>query len=227
MSVNMDSCPSERPVQNTASPLTLSSMQSALFKVRFSYSVRLVDIEVRWATRYDMMLKESSGRKLRQYFAIFNCIIMAFFLSASLAAILLRNLRRVCIRYGIPTNELIDDFDDGCDLDVGWRSLNGDVFRAPMGASTLSVLCGFGAQFGFVPAISMLFAFLWFVSPHRSDDPHRLQRISKCHMFPIHIGRSPFVPFSHTTSSDAITAVHLASCVRHASVHNPQSVLSS
>lgn len=167
MSINMESCPAEGPVQNTASHVVLSRTQSEPFNVRFSYSVRFVDSEVRWATRYDTLLKVSSGRKRMQAFAIVNSIMLAFFLTASLAVILLRTLRRDCARYGIATNELIDDFDDGFDLDVGWRSLRGDVFRAPMGASMLSVLCGSGAQLGVVAAVSMLFALLGIVSPHR------------------------------------------------------------
>lgn len=157
----------QAPVNKSVPPLLLERNEKAGRQMSFSYSVRFVASDVRWATRYDTLLKISSGRQRMQAFAIVNSIMLAFFLTASLAVILFRTLRRDCARYGLATAELMEDFDDGFDLDVGWRTLRGDVFRAPVGSGVLSVLCGSGAQLGIVTAVTLVFALLGVVSPHR------------------------------------------------------------
>lgn len=135
--------------------------------ISFSYSVRFVQSHVRWATRYDPLLKVSSGRKRVQAFAIINSLMLALFLTALLAGVLLRTLRRDCARFGIASGDLMDEFNDDFDLEVGWRALRGDVFRAPAAAGMLSVLCGSGAQLFIVTTVTLVFAMLGVVSPHR------------------------------------------------------------
>lgn len=160
-------CSDGRPVAKSGEPLVVRADDDTPRNLTFSYSVRFIASDVRWATRYDTLLKISSGRKRMQAFAIVNSIMLAFFLTASLAVILFRTLRRDCARYGLAHSDLINDFDEGFDMDVGWRTLRGDVFRAPSAAGLLSVLCGSGAQLGIVAAVTLLFALLGIVSPHR------------------------------------------------------------
>ena len=44
--------------------------------------------------------------------------MLAFFLTLSLAIIMLRTLKRDLERYSIAPNDLIDDFDEGFDTDI-------------------------------------------------------------------------------------------------------------
>lgn len=174
MSLDMQQCPAnvDGPLYPQLPTLKLKPVEiplksSAPRDIHFSYSVRFVNSDVKWASRYDTLLKISSGRKRMQLFAIVNSIMLALFLTVSLAVILLRTLRRDCARYGLSPNDLIDELDDGFDTDTGWRSLRGDVFRSPNARGLLSVLCGSGVQLLVVFGISMLFSFLGIVSPHR------------------------------------------------------------
>eukprot|EP00737_Agarophyton_chilense_P000524 gb/GEZJ01000584.1/.p1 GENE.gb/GEZJ01000584.1/~~gb/GEZJ01000584.1/.p1 ORF type:complete len:649 (-),score=62.92 gb/GEZJ01000584.1/:4917-6863(-) len=138
--------------------------------IPFTYSVRFVESRVRWATRFDTLLKVSSERQKMQVFAISNSIMMALALTASLAVVLFRTLRRDCARFGLSASDLIDDFNDDFDNDVGWRMLRGDVFRSPAAAGMLSVLCGSGSQLFVVTFVTLFFALLGIVSPHRRGD---------------------------------------------------------
>lgn len=166
-SLDVSPCPAG-PGRESAPPIVLKRSSTTGRLLRFSYGVRFVESDVRWTTRYDTLLKVSSGRKRMQAFAIINSFMLALFLTASLAGILVRTLRRDCARYGLATSDLmIDEFDDSFDMDVGWRTLRGDVFRPPPATGFLSVLCGSGAQLAVVAATSLLFALLGIVSPHR------------------------------------------------------------
>lgn len=169
MSVARNVCPKSGTLEMNAGPLVFSADQKLRQPrpITFSYSVHFVESNVRWATRYDTLLKVSSGRQKMQMFAIINSMMLALFLTASLAIVLFRTLRRDCARYGLGAGDLIEDFHDDFDNDVGWRMLRGDVFRAPAGAGMLSVLCGSGAQLVVVTFVTLLCVLLGIVSPHR------------------------------------------------------------
>lgn len=171
-SVSRNECPSDQRTQDTTTPFLLPTDEKkrAAVQIPFTYSVRFVESTVRWATRFDTLLKVSSERQKMQMFAISNSIMLALALTASLAVVLFRTLRRDCAKYGISASDLIDDFNDDFDNDVGWRMLRGDVFRAPAGAGILSVLCGSGAQLFVVTFVTLLFALLGIVSPQRRGD---------------------------------------------------------
>lgn len=168
-SIAESNCPSSGPISKRPPAFTIPTNTKAMspLKVPFSYSVRFMESNVRWSTRYDTLLKVSSGRKKMQMFAIVNSMMLALFLTASLAVVLFRTLRRDCARYGIAAGDIIDDFNDDFENDVGWRMLRGDVFRAPTAGGLLSVLCGSGAQLVIVSAITLVFALLGIVRPHR------------------------------------------------------------
>ncbi|KAI0564495.1 Endomembrane protein [Gracilaria domingensis] len=167
-SVANSQCPSDKNTEPFVIPANKEQRTST--RIPFTYSVRFVESRVRWATRFDTLLKVSSERQKMQVFAISNSIMMALALTASLAVVLFRTLRRDCARFGLTASDLIDDFNDDFDNDVGWRMLRGDVFRSPVAAGMLSVLCGSGAQLFVVTFITLLFALLGVVSPHRRGD---------------------------------------------------------
>lgn len=169
MSIKENQCTDGKAMDIDSGPLVIPASENdrQVTAIRFTYSVRFEESEVRWATRYDTLLKVSSGRTKMQMFAIVNSMLLALFLTASLAVVLLRTLRRDCARYGIAPADMIEDFHDDFDNDVGWRMLRGDVFRAPIAGGMLSVLCGSGAQLVVVTAATLLFLLLGIVSPHR------------------------------------------------------------
>eukprot|EP00178_Gracilaria_changii_P008613 TRINITY_DN259_c0_g2_i1.p1 TRINITY_DN259_c0_g2~~TRINITY_DN259_c0_g2_i1.p1 ORF type:complete len:648 (+),score=69.22 TRINITY_DN259_c0_g2_i1:147-2090(+) len=167
-SVASGECPSGEDIEPFVIPADKKKRTST--SIPFTYSVRFVESRVRWASRFDTLLKVSSERQKMQMFAISNSIMMALALTASLAVVLFRTLRRDCARFGLSASDLIDDFNDDFDNDVGWRMLRGDVFRSPVAPGMLSVLCGSGAQLVVVTFVTLLFALLGVVSPHRRGD---------------------------------------------------------
>lgn len=169
LSVANNVCPKSGTLEMNAGPLVIPAdpKHRKPMPITFTYSVHFVESEVRWAMRYDTLLKVSSGRKKMQMFAIVNSMMLALFLTASLAVVLFRTLRRDCARYGIAAGDIMDDLHDDFDNDVGWRMLRGDVFRAPAGGGMLSVLCGSGAQLVVVTFATLVCALLGIVSPHR------------------------------------------------------------
>lgn len=148
-------------------PLVLQMKEFKRRDIAFSYGVRFVESEVSWATRYDTLLRVSSGRQRMQAFAIINSLMLAFMLTTLLAVILIRTLRRDCARYGLASGQFVDDLDEDFDVDVGWRILKGDIFRPPQNSGILSVLCGAGCQLATVIGVTLVFALIGVVSPHR------------------------------------------------------------
>lgn len=167
-SVSNSKCPSAENSEPFIIPAARARRTAT--QIPFTYSVRFVESRVRWSSRFDTLLKVSRARQKMQLFAISNSIMLAIVLTASLAVVLFRTLRRDCARFGLSASDLIDDFNDDFDNDVGWRMLRGDVFRAPPAAGILSVLCGSGAQLVIVTFVTLLFALLGIVSPHRRGD---------------------------------------------------------
>lgn len=153
-------------------PLRLPLRHASSTRVPFTYSVAFAKSDVRWVTRFDTLLRVSAGRQKMQWFAVVNSLMLALFLSASLAAVLLRTLRRDCARYGLSAAAALgDSFDDEDDDDfgvsAGWRTLRGDVFRAPARSGLLCVLCGSGSQLVLVALVTLLGALFGVLTPHR------------------------------------------------------------
>lgn len=138
--------------------------------IKFTYSVRFVESNVAWMTRFDTLLKVSRGRSKVQWFAIVNSMMLATFFTFVFAAVLLRTLRRDCARYGFSAGRgdaILDEFNDDFENDSGWRMLRGDVFRAPRAGSLLCVLCGSGMQLAVVLFVTLLAAVVGIISPSR------------------------------------------------------------
>lgn len=139
-------------------------------QIKYTYSVRFVESSVKWVTRFDPLFKVSRRHHRIQWFSVINSLMLAIFITSLFAIVLLRTLRRDCLRYGFVgtrrdsfVNDLADDFES----DSGWKMLKGDVFRPPRDGGLLSVFCGSGIQLSFVVAVSVLFSLLGIISPSR------------------------------------------------------------
>lgn len=141
-------------------PLRVSTNKVSGKEIPFTYSVTFKASKTRWATRFDALLLALRSTSRMRWLSVVNSLMLALFLSASTAVVLLRTLRRDCARYGLPDD---DDFDAG----AGWRALRGDVFRPPPFAGLLCVLCGSGAQLALVALVTLLGALAGVLSPAR------------------------------------------------------------
>jgi transmembrane 9 superfamily member 2/4 len=91
--------------------------------------------------------------------AIINSIMIAFFLTAMVAMIMMRTLRADLRRYHeMETQEEAQE-------ETGWKLVHGDVFRPPSNPLLLSVLVGSGVQIISMSVITLIFALLGFLSP--------------------------------------------------------------
>lgn len=139
--------------------------------INFTYSLRFVESKVAWVTRFDTLIRVSRRRSTMQWFAVVNSLMVAVFISAIFAAVLLRTLRRDCARYGFTASRgqsFLDASDnDEFENDSGWRMLRGDVFRPPRASTLLCILCGSGCQLAAVVLITIVFSAMGFVTPGR------------------------------------------------------------
>ncbi|KFD53092.1 hypothetical protein M513_06006, partial [Trichuris suis] len=128
--------------------------------VVYTYSVSFVKTDVKWASRWDYILNLNVSSNI-QWFGISNSILIILFLSTMIGIILLRTLRRDIARY--------NQFDNTDDVqeEFGWKLVHGDVFRPPKNCLLLSVFVGSGTQILCMTFVTLVFAFLGFVSPAR------------------------------------------------------------
>jgi len=97
------------------------------------------------------------------WLSIANSLVIVIVLSAMIAAILVRNLRRDFSRY----NRLATDEEKAEDLEeFGWKLVHADVFRPPsFSPLLLAVCCGTGAQLLCMTLLTILFSAKGFLSP--------------------------------------------------------------
>jgi hypothetical protein len=115
------------------------------------------DPNQRWASRWDVYLTVSDSQI--HWVAIINSIMIAFFLTAMVAMIMMRTLRADLRRYHeMETQEEAQE-------ETGWKLVHGDVFRPPSNPLLLSVLVGSGVQIISMSVITLIFALLGFLSP--------------------------------------------------------------
>merc|ERR1711966_379627 len=97
------------------------------------------------------------------WFNIAYSLIIVFVLSAMIAAILVRNLRRDFNRY----NRLSTDEEKAEDMEeFGWKLVHADVFRPPSFSPLLMAVCsGTGAQLLCMAVLTILFSAMGFLSP--------------------------------------------------------------
>jgi transmembrane 9 superfamily protein 2/4 len=141
--------------------------QLASGKVLFTYDVTWIENpDLHWASRWDIYLSMDNAVPAKvHWISIANSLVIVCVLSAMIAAILIRNLRRDITRY----NKLTSDEEKAEDLEeYGWKLVHADVFRPPsFSPMLLSVLCGTGAQLLCMTLLTILFSTLGFTSPAR------------------------------------------------------------
>mmetsp|Transcript_12850 Transcript_12850/g.29902 ORF Transcript_12850/g.29902 Transcript_12850/m.29902 type:complete len:406 (+) Transcript_12850:2-1219(+) len=131
----------------------------------FTYDVHWVENkELKWASRWDIYLNMDKAIPARvHWLSIANSLVIVFVLSAMIAAILVRNLRRDFARY----NRLATDEEKAEDLEeFGWKLVHADVFRPPsFSPLLLAVACGTGAQLICMAFFTIIFSAMGFLSP--------------------------------------------------------------
>jgi len=139
--------------------------QLASGKVLFTYDVIWTENkDLHWASRWDIYLSMDDAIPAKvHWLSIANSLVIVFVLSAMIAAILVRNLRRDYARY----NKLATDEEKAEDLEeFGWKLVHADVFRPPsFSPMLLAVCCGTGAQLLCMTIFTILFAAMGFLSP--------------------------------------------------------------
>ncbi|CAL9732837.1 transmembrane 9 superfamily member 1 [Monosporozyma unispora] len=136
-------------------PLILSEDEDN--EVYFTYSVKFVESDTVWATRWDKYLHIYDPTI--QWFSLINFSIVVVLLSSVVIHMLLKALRSDFARY----NEL--NLDNDFQEDSGWKLVHGDVFRIPTKSMLLSILVGSGLQLFLMIVVSIFFAALGFLSP--------------------------------------------------------------
>lgn len=139
--------------------------QEAAGRVLFTYDVIWTENkELHWASRWDVYLSMDNAIPARvHWLSIANSLVIVIVLSAMIAAILVRNLRRDFSRY----NQLASDEEKAEDLEeFGWKLVHADVFRPPsFSPLMLAVACGTGAQLLCMTVLTILFSAMGFLSP--------------------------------------------------------------
>ena len=126
--------------------------------VVFTYDVAFRESPVAWASRWDVYLKMADGAGVH-WFSVVNSCLVVLFLSAMVAMILVRALKRDISEYNA-----LDAVEEAAE-ESGWKLVHGDVFRAPRAPRRLAILVGAGTQLLAVLVVVMVFAVLGFLSP--------------------------------------------------------------
>jgi len=131
--------------------------------VTYTYGVEWISSETSWATRWDIYLSmDGETHDDVHWLSITNSILVAIFLSALVALILVRTLRKDLMRYNrIPTDEeKAEELEES-----GWKLVHGDVFRPPAWPLVFSVMVGSGVQCFWMSFATIGFAAFGFLSP--------------------------------------------------------------
>jgi len=138
--------------------------QEATGQVLFTYDVLWAENkELQWASRWDIYLKMNDAYPVKiHWLSIANSMVIVCVLSAMIAAILVRNLRRDFSRYSaVPTDdERAEELEE-----YGWKLVHADVFRPPSYPMLIAVFCGSGMQILLMCTFTLIFACMGFLSP--------------------------------------------------------------
>ena len=128
-------------------------------QVVFSYGVSWEETSEAWATRWDVYLNVQDHEI--HWFNIVNSVLIVLILTAIVAFIFLRILRRDINKYN---NRLDIDPEDLQD-ETGWKLVHKEVFRAPSNQWLLAAFTGTGTQLYGMAFVVIIFACLGFLSP--------------------------------------------------------------
>ncbi len=126
--------------------------------IYWTYDVVWLKSDVKWASRWDAYLKMTNSEI--HWFSIVNSLVIVMFLSAFVAVIMVRTLRKDLANY----DQIAANPDDAME-ETGWKNIHGDVFRPPNYGAFFSVLVGSGVQLLGCVMITLVFAVLGFLSP--------------------------------------------------------------
>ncbi|XP_024385064.1 transmembrane 9 superfamily member 7 [Physcomitrium patens] len=126
-------------------------------EIVFTYDVKFVLSEVKWASRWDTYLLTQDDQI--HWFSIINSLMIVLFLSGMVAMIMMRTLHRDISNY----NQL--DTLEEAQEETGWKLVHGDVFRPPTNAGLLCAYVGTGVQFLGMTVVTIIFALFGFLSP--------------------------------------------------------------
>ncbi|XP_024396557.1 transmembrane 9 superfamily member 7 [Physcomitrium patens] len=126
-------------------------------EIIFTYDVKFVPSDVKWASRWDTYLLSQDDQI--HWFSIINSLMIVLFLSGMVAMIMMRTLHRDISNY----NQL--DTLEEAQEETGWKLVHGDVFRPPINAGLLCAYVGTGVQFLGMTVVTMIFALFGFLSP--------------------------------------------------------------
>lgn len=87
-------------------------------KVYFTYDVEFEESPIRWATRWDPLLKATEEQEEIQWFSIINSLLTTLFLTALVGMIMLRTIRKDLLRYSQPEDE------EEIQEETGWKVCN-------------------------------------------------------------------------------------------------------
>lgn len=150
----------------------------------YTYDVEWKPSDIKWASRWDIYLNINDNNNNIHWFSIINSTVVVLFLSAMIALILIRILRKDLTRYNSisqhdssnnnmngnvsSTDHSTSDINIDDDMlleDSGWKLIHGDVFRSPRSSSWLSILIGSGSQIFICSILTLLFAYIGLLSP--------------------------------------------------------------
>ncbi|TPP57272.1 Transmembrane 9 superfamily member [Fasciola gigantica] len=150
--------PKDSPDCSSSTPLILPDRFDSDLAITYTYSVVYEPTEYKWASRWDYILDTMPESKI-QWISILNSVVLVLFLSALVATILLRTLRRDIARYSqLESSSEVQE-------ESGWKLVHGDVFRPPAWGMLLCVLLGSGSQLFLMVLVTLFFACLGFLSP--------------------------------------------------------------
>jgi transmembrane 9 superfamily protein 2/4 len=126
--------------------------------IYWTYDVNWEPSNIKWASRWDVFLKMTNPEI--HWFSIINSLVIVLFLSAFVAVIMVRTLRRDLNNYNNMNISPEEQQEES-----GWKMIHGDVFRPPKHGGFFSVLIGSGAQIFGMALSTLFFALLGLLSP--------------------------------------------------------------
>ena len=159
----IESCRAKAKVHTSYEMITAPGRQAqpASGTVLFTYDVQWIrNLDIEWARRWDMHRKMNGQMQAEiHWLSITNSLLTVVILSALIAAILVRNLRR----YNNVASE-----DESRAKESAWKLVHTDVFRPPsFSPMLLCICCGTGAQLLATSFFTIALVVLGFMSPAR------------------------------------------------------------
>lgn len=126
--------------------------------VVYSYGVNWIESDLTWADRWDIYIVGAQDDDVH-FFAIVNSLMIVLFLTAAIATIMIRTLKKDIAGYNnAAANEQVEQ--------TGWKLVHGDVFRPPETHPMLfSVFVGTGAQIGVACFLSLVLCMAHIINP--------------------------------------------------------------